>query len=155
MANPASKSLGMSARSLLVAAVLLAVVSGGVTGYGTAILSHSSPSAQNRDFYLFAQDQHFSDSQVVSGLTSDYVYSSTHIVVNKGDTLTIHFYNPTDQTHSFTMASPYSNDAIVQAATNVTISKQDIVLTTTTAGIFAFHCKFHSPQMMGIIVVQQ
>ena len=90
-----------------------------------------------------------------AGLTSDYVFSSTHIVINRGDTLTIHFYNPTDQTHSFTMESPYSNDVVVQPASNTTISTQTIVLTAGAVGIFTFHCKFHPPQMMGVIVVQQ
>jgi len=70
-----------SARNLLIASILLAAIVGGITGLGASYLSHPSPSPQTRDIYLFAQDLSFS---VPSNLSSDYIYSSSQITVNKG-----------------------------------------------------------------------
>jgi plastocyanin len=137
-------------RNLLITTILLAAIVGGVTGLGASYLSHPSPAPQTRDIYLFAQDLSFS---VPSNLSSDYVYSSNLIVVNKGDTVTIHFYNPTDQHHSFTVGAPYANDVVV-AAQSGTIQNANITITTSQVGSFTFHCRFHSPQMTGTILVQ-
>jgi len=138
-----------SARNLLIASILLAAIVGGITGLGASYLSHPSPSPQTRDIYLFAQDLSFS---VPSNLSSDYIYSSSQITVNKGDTVTIHFYNPTDKAHSFTIGAPYTNDVVVAAQSTV-IQNANITITTSQAGSFAFHCKFHPPQMTGTILV--
>jgi len=137
-------------RNLLIAAILLAAIVGGTTGLAASYLLRPSPTPQARDVYLFAQDLSFS---APSNLSSDYIYSSNLIVVNKGDTLTIHFYNPTDQHHSFTIGAPYANDIVV-AAQSSTIQNANITITTSQAGSFVFHCKFHSPQMIGTILVQ-
>jgi plastocyanin len=137
-------------RNLLIATVLLAAIVGSVTGLGTSYLAHPAPTPQTRDIYLFAQDLSFS---VPSNLSSDYIYSSSQITVNKGDTVTIHFYNPTDKAHSFTMGAPYANDVVV-AAQSSAIQNANITITTSQSGSFAFHCKFHPPQMTGTILVQ-
>ncbi|TMH96544.1 hypothetical protein E6H37_02590 [Candidatus Bathyarchaeota archaeon] len=139
-----------STRNLLIAVVLLAAIVGGATGAATSYLSNPSPAPQTRDVYLFAQDLSFS---APSNLNSDYVYSSNLIVVNKGDTVNIHFYNPTDQHHSFTIGAPYANDVVV-AAESSTIQNANITITTSQAGSFTFNCKFHPPQMTGTILVQ-
>ncbi len=139
-----------SARNLLIASILLAAIVGGITGLGASYLSHPSPSPQTRDIYLFAQDLSFS---VPSNLSSDYIYSSSQITVNKGDTVTVHFYNPTDKAHSFTIGAPYANDVVV-AAQSSSIQNANITITTTQPGSFTFHCKFHAPQMTGTILVQ-
>jgi plastocyanin len=137
-------------RNLLIATVLLAAIVGSVTGLGASYLAHPSPTPQTRNIYLFSQDLGFS---VPSSLSSDYIYSSNQITVNKGDTVTIHFYNPTDKAHSFTIGAPYSNDVVV-AAQSTTIQNANITITTSQTGTFAFHCKFHPPQMTGTILVQ-
>src|SRR5438445_7904811 len=139
-----------SGRNLLIASILLAAIVGGIAGLGASFLSHPSPSPQTRNIYLFAQDLSFS---APSNLSSDYIYSSSQITVNKGDTITIHFYNPTDQAHSFTIGAPYTNDVVVAAQSTV-IQNANITITTSQAGSCAFHCKFHPPQMTGTILVQ-
>ena len=141
-----------SPRNLLIATVLLSAIVGSVTGLGVSYLSRPSPAPQTRDIYLFAVDQNFNFS-LTKGLTSDYIYSSSLIAVNMGDTVRIHFYNPTDKTHSFTIATPYANDVVV-AAESATIQNATIAITASQAGSFAFHCKFHQPQMTGTILVQ-
>ena len=139
-----------STRNLLIATVLLAAIVGAVTGLAAGYLAHPNPTPQTRNIYLFAQDLSFS---APSNLNSDYIYSSSQITVNKGDTVTIHFYNPTDTAHSFTIGAPYANDVVVAAQSTV-IQNANITITTSQPGSFAFHCKFHSPQMTGTILVQ-
>ncbi|TMI13124.1 hypothetical protein E6H35_08455 [Candidatus Bathyarchaeota archaeon] len=138
-----------STRDLLIATILLAAIVGSVSGLGASYLAHPTPTPQTRDIYLFAQDLSFS---APSNLGSDYIYSSSQITVNRGDTVTIHFYNPTDKAHSFTIGAPYTNDVVVAAQSTV-IQNANITITTSQAGSFAFHCKFHPPQMTGTILV--
>ena len=139
-----------STRNLLIATILLAAIVGSVSGLGASYLAHPTPTPQTRDIYLFAQDLSFS---APSNLGSDYIYSSSQITVNRGDTVTIHFYNPTDKAHSFTIGAPYTNDVVVAAQSTV-IQNANITITTSQPGSFAFHCKFHPPQMTGTILVQ-
>src|SRR5207245_1987588 len=103
-----------SPRNTIIVAVLLSAVVGSVTGLGASYLAHTSPTAQIRNFYLFAVDQQF-NSTLASGLKADYDFSASLITINRGDTLVIHFYNPTDQNHTFTMGAPYTNDVFVAA----------------------------------------
>src|SRR2546428_9338407 len=138
-----------SARNLLISSILLAAIVGGITGLCASYLSHPIPSPQTRDIYQFAQVLSYS---APSNLNSDYIYSSSQITVNRGDTVTIHFYNPTDKAHSFTIGAPYTNDVVVAAQSTV-IQNANITITTSQPGSFAFHCKFHPPQMTGTILV--
>jgi len=140
----------LTTRNLLIATILLAAIVGAATGLAISYLVHPSPTPQTRNIYLFAQDLSFS---APSNLNSDYIYSSSQITVNKGDTVTIHFYNPTDTAHSFTIGAPYANDVVVAAQSTV-IQNANMTITTSQAGSFAFHCKFHPPQMTGTILVQ-
>jgi plastocyanin len=144
-----------SPRNTVIVAVLLSALVGGVTGLGVSYLSHPSQAAQTRDFYLFGVDQSFNKS-LASGLKADYAYSSSVINVNKGDTLLIHFYNPTDANHTFTTLSPYANDVAVAGRPTDTspIHNATITISANKAGIFPFYCRFHLPSMSGSIVVQ-
>jgi plastocyanin len=140
-------------RNILLVSIVIAALAGSITGLATSMLLRTSPAPQTRDLYLFAIDGSF-NSTATKGLTSDYYYSATNIVVNRGDTLIIHFYNPTDQDHTFTMSSPYANDANVPASTNNVIHNATITFTANNPGTYSYHCKFHTPQMTGAIVVQ-
>ncbi len=139
-------------RNIVVAAVLLSALVSGITGLGVSYASRPSPTAQTRDFYLFAVDQSFNST--AAGLKADYEFSANVITINKGDTLVIHFYNPTDQAHTFTMSSPYPNDVVLPAMTSNLISNANITIHASQAGIFLFYCKFHGPSMSGNLVVQ-
>jgi plastocyanin len=144
-----------SPRKTIIVAVLMSALVGSVTGLGASYLSRTIPTAQTRDFYLFSVDQSF-NSSLTSGLKADYAYSSSVITANKGDTLVIHFYNPTDQNHTFTIGSPYANDAFVAAhpTDQSPIHNTTITIHANQAGIFPFYCRFHLPSMSGSIVVQ-
>ena len=144
-----------SPRNIIIVAVLLSALVGSLTGLGVTYLSRTSPTAQTRDFYLYGVDQSFNAS-LATGLKADYAYSSSVITVNKGDTLVIHFYNPTDANHTFTIGSPYANDVVVlgQPTNNSPIRSATVNISVNQAGIFPFHCRFHLPSMSGTIVVQ-
>jgi len=145
-----------SPRNLLIVTVLVAAIVGSVTEISITYLSHTSPSPQTRDFYVFAFDQNFNAS-AARAITSDYIFLPSTVTVNKGDTVNIHFYNPTDQAHSFTIGAPYSIDVTVQAMTPGNpgvIRSANVTITMNQVGTFAFTCKFHPPQMTGTIIVQ-
>jgi len=92
----------------------------------------------------------------LGGLGGDYAFSSSIINVNKGDTLVIRFYNPTDANHTFTIGSPYGEDVVVAGRPTDTspIHNATITIGASQAGIFPFYCRFHMPSMSGSIVVQ-
>jgi len=144
-----------SPRNTVVAAVLLSALVGSVTGFSAGYLSRPGPTAQTRDFYLFGVDQSF-NSTLASGLRGDYAFSTSVINVNKGDTLVVRFYNPTDANHTFTIGSPYGNDVVVAGRPTDTspIHNATITIGASQAGIFPFYCRFHMPSMSGSIVVQ-
>ncbi len=155
MATPSPRN--MSTRNLLIATVLVSALVGSVTGLATTYLARTSPAPQTQEFYLFARDLSF--NRTSSGLSSDYIYSSNYVVVNKGDTLVIHFVNPTDQHHTFTIGAPYANNVTVAAAPtdqagDPVAQSATINIAASQAGTFQFHCVFHPPQMKGTLIVQ-
>lgn len=140
-------------RNITIVVVLLSAVVAGVVGLGVTYALHPAPASQTRDFYMFAVDQGFPAANT-TGLKADYGFSSMTITVNKGDTLIIHFYNPTDQAHTFTIGSPYTNDVTVPAMTSTHISTANITIVANQAGIFHYTCNFHGPSMAGYLIVQ-
>src|SRR5437867_13302708 len=121
-------------RNIIVTPVLLSALVEGITGLGVSYAYRPTPpAAQTRDFYLFAVDQQFNST--AAGLKADYDFSANVLTVTKGDTLMIHFYNPTDEAHTFTMRSPYTSDAIMPAITSRQISSAIITITLTQAGL--------------------
>jgi len=151
-----------SARTLILAAIIIAASVGSATGFAANYLTRTAPpSPENRVFYLFARDLSFNFSLTSGGnqLTSDYAYSTNYIIINKGDTLVIHFYNPTDERHSFTMKAPYEGNYTLsegptdQAPTSP-IHDVTITINASQAGTFQFYCIFHPPQMRGSLIVQ-
>src|SRR5256712_1971063 len=144
-----------SPRNTVIAAVLLSALVGGVTGLSAGYLSRAGPTAQTRDFYLFGVDQSF-NSSLASGLRGDYAFSSSVINVNKGDTLVVRFYNPTDANHTFTIGSPYGNDVVVAGRRTDTspVHNATITIDANQAGKFSFYCKVPNPSLSGSVVVQ-
>ena len=140
-------------RNITLVAVLLSAVVAGVVGLGVTYALHPAPAPQTRDFYMFAVDQSFPAGNT-TGLKADYAFSSMTITVNKGDTLIIHFYNPTDQAHTVTIGSPYTNDVTLPAMTSTHISTANITIVANQAGIFHYTCNFHGPSMAGDLIVQ-
>ncbi len=117
---------------------------------------HSNVTAQilnlstgNKTFYEIDQElQNFNETKM--GFPAD-VFSRPVLVVNKGDNVTIHFFNiETDATdrHSFTLGAPYNIDVDIAGGQNATAT-----FTANQDGVFIFYCKYHLPNMTGELVV--
>ncbi len=133
-------------RMLLIGIVVAALVGAGA-GFAGGYLSRPAPAAQAREFHVFTVVLGFNDTLV--GLPHDG-FSPDQITVNRGDSVTIHFYNTEDEAerHSFTMAAPYAMDRDLNWQENVTFT-----FTANTAGMFQYWCKYHLPSMVGYLVV--
>jgi c-di-GMP-binding flagellar brake protein YcgR len=62
------------------------------------------------EYYVFTQELEGNESKLGVPVA---VYTLTSIIVHKGDTVTIQFYNTADEAedrHTFTMQSPYKMD---------------------------------------------
>jgi FtsP/CotA-like multicopper oxidase with cupredoxin domain len=111
------------------------------------------PASSNKTFYVFSAEVE-GVNETAAGVAGD-IYTLPVIVVNRGDSVTVHFYNtePTEEEtverHSFTIdAQPYS--------VNIDIAPSESGNATFTAdqeGIFPIYCIYHLPTMTGQLVV--
>jgi len=94
-------------------------------------------------------------NETAAGIAGD-VYSLPVIEVNRGDSVTVHFYNTeelevgeTPERHAFKIdAQPYS--------VNIDVGPGESGNATFTAdqeGIFPYYCIYHLPSMTGQLVV--
>jgi plastocyanin len=114
----------------------------------TATTKAASPS-NNKVFGLFTAKIEGVDQKKL-GISGD-VYSLPTMLVNKGDTVTVHFYNlekDASKRHSFTIGAPYSIDKDL-------VGGQDEIATFTAdnEGIFQYFDKYHPQTMTGQLVV--
>ncbi len=120
--------------------VFIFAVSGSTVNYAS----------ETREIYLFSQvDENIDEDKL--GIPPDQ-FSLDSIIVNKGDTVRVHFANlepvETQEHHTFTIDAPYGIDADINAGEDTVIE-----FTATTAGIFEYVCTFHEPTMIGQLVV--
>ena len=114
-----------------------------------ATATKASSSSNNRAFSLFSAEIEGVDQKKL-GISGD-VYSLPTMLVNKGDTVTVHFYNlekDASERHSFTIGAPYSIDKDLEGG-------QDAIATFTAdnEGIFQYFCKYQPQTMTGQLVV--
>jgi plastocyanin len=103
-----------------------------------------------KEFYLFSVEIPEVDEETL-GIPGD-AYSLPTIVVNKGDNVTVHFYNVdpnTNERHSFTLGAPYSIDLDLAGGESSVVS-----FIADQEGIFQYYCKYHLPVMTGQLVVE-
>jgi plastocyanin len=111
------------------------------------------PASSNKTFYVFSAEVE-GLNETTARIAGD-IFTLPVIVVNRGDSVTVHFYNtePTEEEtverHSFTIdAQPYS--------VNIDIAPGESGNATFTAdqeGIFPIYCIYHLPTMTGQLVV--
>src|SRR5919108_1680429 len=115
----------------------------------TATTQSIMPASSNKTFYVFTAEIE-GLNETAAKIAGD-IYSLPEIEVNRGDSVTVHFYNldETGERHSFTIdAQPYSLDIDVagdQSGNATFIANQE--------GIFPYYCKYHLPTMTGELVV--
>ena len=108
----------------------------------------SAPGVKPNEYYIFTQELNADEEKLRVPVA---VFTLTNIIVHKGDTVTIHFYNTADEAkdrHTFSMQSPYKMDHDLAGGENVTISfKAD------TVGGFTYYCRYDLPSMIGHLEV--
>ena len=114
----------------------------------SSVTENAAPGEKQNEYYIFTQELEGNESKL--GLPMA-VYTLTNIIVHKGDTVTIHFYNLADEVrdkHTFTMQSPYKVDYDLAGGQNKTFSfKADMV------GGFTYYCRYDLPSMIGYLEV--
>ncbi len=115
----------------------------------TATTQSIMPASSNKTFYVFTAEIE-GLNETAAKIAGD-IYSLPEIEVNRGDSVTVHFYNldETGERHSFTIdAQPYSVD-IDTAGGEI----GNATFTADQEGIFQYHCKYHPQTMTGELVV--
>ena len=144
---------GSPVGKVVVIAVIVAALVGAVAGYfagGSAAGNRASPTPQSRTFYVFSTVLGFNETlETQWGLPHDSFYPDT-IVVNKGDDVTIKFYNTEDEAedHTFTIGAPYNQNVLVAQG-----NMGPLHFKASTAGVFEFQCTLHQPTMTGRFIV--
>jgi nitrous oxide reductase len=109
--------------------------------------SMSTPGEKN--FYIFTSEVENVDEQKLKVAGDSF---SVHtLVVNKGDKVTVHFYNVDDvktERHSFTIGDPYKVDIDLGFAED-----GQATFKADHEGVFTYYCKYHLPVMTGQLVV--
>ncbi len=153
---------------LLIAAAIIAIVSGASVGLGVGYVIHYDATT-TRTFYLFDRSLPFNEQ--IFGYPHDTFVPDT-ITVNKGDHVLIHFVDieSTPEGHTFSLDPPYTVDAVVYKnvtqgggvaqtltdVSNVVIGQSQnatITFTASWAGVFRYRCLIHQPTMTGYLVV--
>jgi plastocyanin len=105
--------------------------------------------SNDKTFYLFTAE-HDGLNETKLGIPAD-TYSPDVLLVNKGDNITVHFYNlDTTDRHTFTIGAPYNINEDLLPLHNGTIEFK-----ANQEGIFRFYCTYHQPTMAGQLAVQE
>lgn len=111
------------------------------------IPSMSTPG--EKTFYIFTSEVENVDENKLKVAGDSY---SVHtLVANKGDKVTVKFYNVDDvktERHSFTIGDPYKVDIDLGFAQN-----GNATFTADQTGVFTFYCRYHLPVMTGQLLV--
>jgi len=114
---------------------------------GGKIPSLSTPG--EKAFYVFTSEIEGVDEGKLK--VAGDVFSVNTLVANKGDKVTVHFYNVDpvkEERHSFTVADPYAANIDLGFA-----ESGNATFTADNVGVFPFYCKYHLPVMEGQLVV--
>jgi plastocyanin len=118
-----------------------------VTGPSGKIPSMSTPG--EKTFYVFTSEIENVDENKLKVAGDSF---SVHtLVANKGDKVTVNFYNVDDvqtERHSFTIGDPYKVDIDLGFGQN-----GNATFTADQTGVFTFYCRYHLPVMTGQLVV--
>ena len=114
---------------------------------GGKIPSLSTPG--EKAFYVFTSEIEGVDEEKLK--VAGDAFSVNTLVANKGDKVTVHFYNVDpvkEERHSFTVGDPYAVNIDLGFA-----ESGNATFTADNVGVFPFYCKYHLPVMEGQLVV--
>jgi nitrous oxide reductase len=111
------------------------------------IPSMSTPG--QKTFYIFTSEVENVDENKLKVAGDSY---SVHtLVANKGDNVTVNFYNVDDvktERHSFTIGDPYKVDIDLGFG-----QSGNATFTADHTGLFTYYCRYHLPVMTGQLLV--
>ena len=111
------------------------------------IPSMSTPG--EKTFYIFTSEVENVDENKLKVAGDSY---SVHtLVANKGDKVTVKFYNVDDvqtERHSFTIGDPYKVDIDLGFG-----QSGNATFTADETGVFPYYCRYHLPVMTGQLIV--
>lgn len=109
--------------------------------------SSSNAVGSNKSFYLYTGEiEGINETKL--GMPADY-YIPSIFVANKGDSITMHFYNLNgDDRHTFTIGAPYNINQDVSPMHNATFTFK-----AGHEGVYRFYCTYHQPTMTGELIV--
>jgi plastocyanin len=114
----------------------------------SSVTEVSAPGVKPNEYYIFTQELNANEEKLGVPVA---VFTLTNIIVHKGDTVTIHFYNTADEKtdrHTFSMQSPYKMNHDLAGGENTTFTfKAD------TVGGFTYYCTYDLPSMIGHLEV--
>ena len=102
-----------------------------------------------KTFYIFTSEVDNVDENKLK-IAGDS-FSIHTLVVNKGDKVTIHFYNVDDNKsvrHNFIIGDPYKVNIDLGFGQN-----RNETFTADKTGVFTYYCSYHLPVMTGQLVV--
>jgi plastocyanin len=114
-----------------------------------ATSTKAASSSNNKIFYLFSAEIEEVDEEKLG--ISDDVYSLPIMIVNKGDTVTVHFHNlekDARERYSFTIEASYNINKDLAAGQNA-----EATFTADNEGIFQYFDKYHPQTITGQLVV--
>ena len=114
---------------------------------GGKIPSLSTPG--EKAFYVFTSEIEGVDEAKLK--VAGDVFSVNTLVANKGDKVTVNFYNVDpvkEERHSFTVGDPYAVNIDLGFA-----ESGNATFTADNVGVFPFYCQYHQPVMEGQLVV--
>lgn len=118
-----------------------------MTGTSGKIPSMSIPG--EKTFYIFTSEVENVDENKLKVAGDSY---SVHtLIANKGDKVTVKFYNVDDvqtERHSFTIGDPYKVDIDLGFGQN-----GNATFTADQTGLFTYYCRYHLPVMTGQLLV--
>ncbi len=110
---------------------------------------HSMSTPGEKTFYIFTSEVENVDENKLKVAGDSY---SVHtLIANKGDKVTVKFYNVDDvktERHSFTIGDPYKVDIDLGFGQN-----GNATFTADQTGVFTYYCRYHLPVMTGQLVV--
>jgi plastocyanin len=112
------------------------------------------PASSNKTYYVFSEEVE-GLNETAASIPGD-IYSLPVIEVNKGDSVTVHFYNTEEkepgvpeERHAFKIdAQPYSVNI-----DNAPGESGNATFTADQEGVFPYYCIYHLPTMTGELVV--
>jgi plastocyanin len=125
-----------------------ATSSSNVTGATTTTIPTLTKPGE-KEFYVFTVE--IPDVEEEKLKVAGDAFSLTTLTVNKGDKVTVHFYNVDPvktERHSFTIGAPYNIDKDLLPGQSAVAS-----FTADHEGIFQYYCKYHLPVMIGQLEV--